>query len=382
MAWTPEAIEKVAATFVRTWADTQFTILLTAPELTKAAKIEYPEWAGKFWNLTDCAVLCSRVDALAQEEFNRLPSRSNRGAHLRAGVPRAARKSSGTRVMWASGELDVLSAAVLAELRASPCDGLSVALVKKAMHKTLPPDRWRTFAALTMLPGDWLDGLRSKYWSIVEAGFNPPPPPPPVDRPVPVPVDADKFLRDLPLPKLAAVLAEREMAARLHFYQILPAAPPVAPALGGPAPRPPVRTSVSAERLASSGLTVDDLPALFPKVQMVGMRGHEDSFVRQHLARHPVTILQSIDPSVPANPQLLSDAADCFIVNTKTASQAWRVLVTDRVADTRKRKAERETVYGSERAKEAVKDVVAKWRTANPEAAALFDAHPNHASLA
>lgn len=257
---------------------------------------------------------------------------------------------AGKRLKWDATERALLVRAWVEEFAAHPELGLSVDSFNKAMHKCLPQARWRKIGGVTNLAGEIFDGAAAGVRAIIAQGTGAAPVKVEV-REVVVPYNVEKVLHDASLPRLAAVLAEREMVERQHFYANLSAMVPK-----GAVPAP-------TEKLTDAGVDKAHIMALLPTVRVVGFKKTQHDEMVSKFKDRPVRFLPSITPETMVEPSALFGKCDMTIVDTTANNgKVWYEFVVQQVPHEK-----REKVHGASRVLDHVKTFVGQWMSAHSD---------------
>lgn len=251
------------------------------------------------------------------------------------------------RTAWSLEELELMYQEVMALWLVEPAAGYHKAVLDKAMHKALPAARWRALAGPSQVPALTMR-VRAEMARLVAAGLNPPAPVVRIET-VPAPFVLADVLRTVSLPKLCGIVAEREAAARLAYWEREPAA--------GPARRLPEPS------LTDQGAPLASIAALFPRVQVIGLRPTQHAELVKTFAGKPVHILPSIDPSRQFDETLLGPDAAYFIDTKAMPDNKWSngILVA-------RGTGHHHNLYGAGRITDHIRELVNAWAGKHPAA--------------
>jgi hypothetical protein len=261
--------------------------------------------------------------------------------------------SRGPRKYWTPTEYDLLHEQVMELWHESPEDGLSVALIKKAMHKIIAQDRWRTMNTVAQCEEVWKRAGAAIREIIAKADK-----PPEVKievKEIHAPVNVEEILAKVSLGKLAGIVAQRETDLRERYY--------LRGAVYHEAPREEPAKQAEKELANKGVIDPEAVQGLLPRVQVIGFRSTQHAAMVQQFKDHPIILFPSIDPATPPTLEALAPKATWYLMDNTASIDGWRTLVNQKFGP-----EVRATFSGPSRVLDRVKQIASDFAVKNPAA--------------
>lgn len=261
--------------------------------------------------------------------YKHIESLTKRIAALRSGVVPAkrvlptkkARQQSASmkpveRVRWATSECEAIVSEAMLLWRKNPVDGINIGLVSKAMHKTLPENRWRKLATWQNVK-EIRKMLEAKMCEIIEAHDNPVVKETVKEIQLEPRITIEEMLAKAPLPTLMSVAMSRFTTELMAGQQIL------TETLAGMMNKPLEATVTMRPHQTS---TVVSPTAHVPRVAVIGLIPQQEQELVKVLGNESLK-LTFIDKDKSPNAAAIPQSADHVIMVTKFIPHKWRDVV-------------------------------------------------------
>lgn len=339
MYLTPKKVTEIATRFVDQFADDANLFLGPGPINRIIHEID-PEQAP---SPALPKPIKDAIDKLSKKKLNRLPPIAMRGGYIYARAvdgsvdlknslrrvtkdPKAHHNGNGNgnganghhvrhRIVWTQQEKDILVDMVVENWTKEPHYGISLGVINEAQKKILDEHRRRHLVNVQGAEDVYTRAVAEVKSIVATAGLTKTAQESGRVVVTTVPYDVRKVLADVPLPTLAAVLAERQMHMQVAFYE----------RAGIPVES---KAPTGNAALIEAGVDAEHIDAALPKIQVIGLRGHEHASFREQLAKLPLNIVKSVDPSAKLDPELVDKHLDMLLLKKDGLPPEWRELAT------------------------------------------------------